>query len=292
MTRAVLLGLFDGVHTGHMTALDALLRSGADERLVYTFSSDELDTKGVRKLLLTDSEKEEKLLAAGADRVIFASFAGVREMSAEEFVSSQLIERLHADVVVCGENFRFGKGAAAGAGELGAILSGHGKRLISVPLRIDGGEPVSTTRIRGLIESERLKEANRLLGYNYFLRGTVIHGASLGRRMGIRTINTTYDGCKLLPPDGVYSSDVEIAGRRYMGVTDIGVKPTVSQESARGVETHILGFEDSVYDSTACIIFNDFYRREKKFDSLTALKEQINADISKRKEEGAAFAGE
>ncbi len=283
MDKAVLLGLFDGVHIGHAAALEALCKTGAKEKLVYTFRSAELDTKGERKLLLTDSEKEEKLLSLGADRVIFADFNSVRELTAEEFVCGVLSEELHAEAVVCGENFRFGRGAAAGKTELEELL---GARLICVPTVFRGGEPVSTTRIRGLLETGRIKEANALLGYRYFVRGRVVHGNSFGRRMGIRTINTACSPLKLIPADGVYSSDAIIDGRRYLSVTDIGVKPTVCDGAQRGVETHILEFDADIYDTTASIIFNDFYREEKKFDSTAELIDQINRDINRRREEG------
>ena len=123
------------------------------------------------------------------------------------------------------------------------------------------------------------------MGYGYTLCGKVVHGNSLGRKMGIRTINTLYPPEKLLPPNGVYSSSVVIQKRVYRGVTDIGTKPTVSDAGIEGIETHILDYDGDLYGKTVSIIFNDYYREEKKFSSQAELIEVISADIQRRKEE-------
>ncbi len=283
--RAVLLGLFDGVHLGHAAACSALSRSGAGRKTVYTFRSGELKTKGERKLILTDSEKKQRLLSLGADEVIFAPFAEVRDFRPEEFVRKVIKDELGANRVICGENFRFGKNAAGGCDILGELLQSEGIELEIVPTVMADGETVSTTRIRKLLEQGDIKSANRLLGYKYFLEGTVLHGDARGRKMGIRTINTSFDGQKLLPPGGVYSSDVIVGGRRYMGVTNVGVRPTFYKSGETGIETHIIDFDGDVYSNTVSILFNEFYRKEKKFSEVAELIAAINGDIQRRKEE-------
>lgn len=283
--KAILLGLFDGVHIGHRSALESLKASLADEKIVYTFSSSGLKTKGERKLILTDDEKRRMLIENGADQVVFADFEKIKDISGEEFAKKVLFEELEAGEVICGENFRFGKNASCNSADLKELMGRMGVAVKIVPIVSAGGEPISTTRIRKLIESGDIVSANRILGYNYFISGRVVHGRALGRELGIRTINTAYDGSKIIPPNGVYSTDVLINGRRYMGITNVGTKPTVGDGIEKGVETHILGFDGDVYDSTASIIFNDFYRKEKKFDSLAELIDAINHDIERRKEE-------
>ncbi len=283
--RAVLLGLFDGVHLGHAAACSALSRSGAGRKTVYTFRSGELKTKGERKLILTDSEKKQRLLSLGADEVIFAPFAEVRDFRPEEFVRKVIKDELGANRVICGENFRFGKNAAGGCDILGELLQSEGIELEIVPTVMADGETVSTTRIRKLLEQGDIRSANRLLGYKYFLEGTVLHGDARGRKMGIRTINTSFDGQKLLPPGGVYSSDVIVGGRRYMGVTNVGVRPTFYKSGETGIETHIIDFDGDVYSNTVSILFNEFYRKEKKFSEVAELIAAINGDIQRRKEE-------
>lgn len=283
--RAVLLGLFDGVHSGHAAACQALLQSGAGRKTVYTFRSAELKTKGERKLILTDSEKKQRLLSLGADEVIFTPFAEVKDYSPKEFVQKVIKDELGADKVICGENFRFGKNAAGDCDILKELLLHEGIALETVPTVLADGEIVSTTRIRGLLEQGDIKAANKLLGYKYFLAGTVLHGDARGRKMGIRTINTSFDGQKILPPGGVYSSDVIIDGKRYMGVTNIGVRPTFYEFAEIGIETHIIDFDGDVYSNTVSILFNEFYRQEKKFSDAAALIETIRGDIERRKEE-------
>lgn len=285
ISKAILLGLFDGVHIGHRSALESLKASPADEKIVYTFSSSGLKTKGERKLILTDDEKSGMLLENGADEVVFADFEKIKDLSGEAFAKGVLFEELEAGEVICGENFRFGKNASCNSDDLKELMGRMGVAVEIVPIVSAGGEPISTTRIRKLIESGDVASANRLLGYNYFISGRVVHGKALGRELGIRTINTAYDSSKILPPNGVYSTDVLISGGRYMGITNVGTKPTVGDGIEKGVETHILGFDGDVYDSTASIIFNDFYRKEKKFDSLAELIDAINHDIERRKEE-------
>lgn len=284
--KAVLLGLFDGVHAGHRSALEALKLSGADIKTVYTFSSSQLDTKGKRRLILTDAEKQSMLLEYGADEVVFADFSAVRDYSPKDFVLKILIDELKADIVVCGENFRYGKNAAGDAKVLESLLRENGMELITVPILDRGGEAVSTTRIRGLIEAGDIKSANELLGYKYFITGKVVHGDARGRKMGIRTINISFDETKLLPVDGVYSSDVLIYGKKHMGVTNIGFKPTVKDTGERSIETYILDFDEDVYNNTVSILFNGFYRPERKFSSQSELVEVIKGNIERRREEG------
>ncbi len=283
--RAVLLGLFDGVHSGHAAACKALFESSSPRKTVYTFRSAELKTKGERRLILTDSEKKQRLLSLGADEVIFAPFAEVCDYSPAEFVQKVIINELAADKVICGENFRFGKDALGDCAILRGLLAREGIELETVPTVLADGEAVSTTRIRGLLEQGDIISANRLLGYKYFLSGTVIHGDARGRKMGIRTINTSFDGQKILPPGGVYSTDVVIGGKKYMGVTNVGVRPTFYQSGEIGIETHIIDFDGDVYSNTVSILFNEFYREERKFSDAAALIETIKGDIERRKEE-------
>lgn len=283
--RAVLLGLFDGVHLGHAAACQALCKSGADRKTVYTFRSAELKTKGERRLILTDSEKEQRLLSLGADEVIFAPFGDVRDYSPGEFVRNVIRDELGADKVICGENFRFGKNASGDCDILKELLQREGIELETVPTVTMDGEAISSTRIRGLLEQGDIKSANRLLGYKYFLAGTVLHGDARGRKMGIRTINTSFDGQKILPPGGVYSSDVIINGKRYMGVTNVGIRPTFYESGDIGIETHIIDFDGDVYSNTVSIELNRFYREEKKFSDADALIATIKGDIERRKDE-------
>ncbi|MCD7822582.1 MAG: riboflavin biosynthesis protein RibF [Oscillospiraceae bacterium] len=287
VNRAVLLGLFDGVHIGHQAALRALRDTNADEKLVYTFRSSEVDTKGHRSFVLTDDEKAKKLLEYGADRVYFADFASVRDTSPEDFVRKTLRDEFNADIVLCGENFRFGKEASGDSRLLESLSGSFGMKSEIVKLLSCDGETVSTTRIRALIENGEMAEADKLLGYKYFFEGLVTHGMSMGREMGIRTVNIPLTPKKVVPRFGVYSSDVTVlsTGEKYKGISNVGVKPTVSASGEIGLETHILGDVGDLYGKEIKVELKKFYRDEKRFSSVGELTATINKDIDKRREE-------
>ena len=284
MTRAVLLGVFDGVHLGHRAALDELVLTGADEKCVYTFSTETVTTKGTRKLLSTTAEKNELLLKGGANRVISADFSEVKDMSAEEFFDKVLVNNLKADVIICGENYRFGKGASAGSHDMKAMCEKAGIAFKEVKTLFINGETVSTTRIRGLIENGRTDEAWLLLGRPYSISGEVVHGNRIGTHLGIKTLNMLPDETKALPKSGVYSTRCIIDGELYKSVTDIGTKPTVETDNSMIIETHVFDFDNDVYGKTVRVEFLEYYRSEQKFDTLDELKQTILKDIKRRKE--------
>lgn len=284
MTRAVLLGVFDGVHLGHKAALDELVLTGADEKCVYTFSTETVTTKGTRKLLSTTAEKNELLLKGGANRVISANFSEVKDMTAEEFFDKVLVKNLKADVVICGENYHFGKGASAGSHDMKAMCEKAGIAFKEVKTLFINGEAVSTTRIRGLIENGRTDEAWLLLGRPYSISGEVVHGNRIGTHLGIKTLNMLPDETKALPKSGVYSTRCIIDGKLYKSVTDIGTKPTVETDNSMIIETHVFDFDDDVYGKTVRVEFLEYYRSEQKFDTLDELKQTILKDIKRRKE--------
>lgn len=284
MTRAVLLGVFDGVHKGHGIALYELASSGADVKCVYTFRSETVITKGERKHLCTDAEKNELLIKGGADEVVSVDFSSVKGLSPKEFFSEVLVDELGADIIICGENYRFGKGASAGTGELEKMCEHEGVRFISVKTLTDGGEAISTTRIRGLLESGEIKKANELLGRAYSISGEVIHGNHIGTGMGIKTLNMKPDSEKVLPKSGVYSTNCIIDNKLYKSITNIGTKPTVDNTNGIVIETHVFDFDNEVYGKTARVEFLEYFRSEQKFDTLDELKQTILNDIKRRKE--------
>lgn len=280
---SVLLGLFDGVHRGHRAALGELLKQSG-ERIVYTFDSESVTPKGERGLLMTDAEKREALLSLGADGVISKKFSEIKDLSPEDFVEKVLVRELGAKKVICGENFRFGRGGLAGADELMRLCAANDVGFKAVPLLYDGGEPISTTRIRKLIESGEISEANRLLGYEYGFDGKVSHGYGLGTEMGIKTLNLPYDRSLALPRLGVYASRISLAGKRYFGVTNVGKRPTVRDDGVITVETHALGLSSDSYGEPLRVGLVEFIREEKRFGSKDELVRAVANDIKAVKE--------
>ena len=142
------------------------------------------------------------------------------------------------------------------------------------------GRDISSTYIREALLNGSMELANELLGYPYFIQGKIIHGNQLGRTIGFPTINITPPPQKLLPPFGVYVSQIQLDGKQYKGITNIGMKPTIQGDNPAGAETYIYDFKGDVYERTAKIELLHFERPEMKFDGIGQLKRQLEKDIA------------
>ena len=141
------------------------------------------------------------------------------------------------------------------------------------------GYAVSSTKIRQRLEEGDVREAASMLGYAYSLHGVVVAGNRLGRTIGFPTANMQlYEPLKLVPRNGVYSVEVETLGRRFLGMCNIGCRPTVSSGNARTIETHIFDFDEDIYGLDMKITFLERIREERRFDSLEELKRQLETD--------------
>ena len=141
------------------------------------------------------------------------------------------------------------------------------------------GVEVSSTHVRGLVESGRMEEVEAFLGTPYTIMGTVVHGNRIGRTLGFPTVNLLPVENKLLPPKGVYRSEVLFRGKKYRAISNIGCKPTVTKERIMGVETYLYDFREDIYGEEIEVYLYEFKRPEQRFESLDALKEQLQRDI-------------
>lgn len=207
-----MIGLFDGLHLGHMSAVNELLRCEG-EKIVYTFNSSTVFTKGARKLLMTDCEKREMLLSLGVDEVISEDFNDIKDMFGWEFLKSVILARLKASKIICGEDFRFGKNAHAGAAELKKYCEELGIKLSLVPYMCLDGEPISTTRIRALLESGNIFEANKLLGRDYSVPSIAPQAEICEKGHSLNSLSLSVDPTLLLPPPGKYFAKVMLRKR-------------------------------------------------------------------------------
>jgi riboflavin kinase/FMN adenylyltransferase len=275
---SVALGTFDGVHLGHASVIRAAKEAGL-VTIVATFTrhpSEVLKNRRVKELMSTGL-KEKSFEQLGVDALFYLDFESVRDMSPEAFLHGKILSRLNAAYVFCGFNYRFGRGGEAGPEELKAICSKYGAVGISLPPVCDGGEPVSSTRIRSLVEDGRMPEAARLLGRPFELYFEVVHGRRLGRELGAPTINQIIPVSHISPRYGVYASVTHVGGKAMPSVTNVGVKPTVGS-SGVSAETYILGFDSDLYGRSVGVGLIEFLRPEKKFESLEALRRQIKKD--------------
>ena len=246
---AVALGFFDGLHIAHRAVLDAAL-AGRDRgftpvvRLFDAPPAEILTGRAVPRLL-TDADRD-RLLTNRGFALHKISFAEIRELSPEAFVREILTDRLQAGAVSCGYNYRFGKYGAGDETLLKALCGQNGIDVTVLPELDLGGEPVSSTRIRALVQEGELETANALLGRPLLFTAPVFSGDHRGRLLGAPTINQYLPAGFVRPKRGVYVSTVRIGGRLYRGVTNVGSRPTFDGGGERS-ETYILGYSGDLY---------------------------------------------
>lgn len=282
---AAALGKFDGVHIGHRRLLDEIIlrKSRGLAACVFTFdptpavffgSSDgkELTTKEEKRLLF------ERL---GIDILIeFPLDAATAAMPPEAFAVQVLAGRMNVRFIAAGSDLSFG---AKGAGDA-ALLRRLGPELGFEAETIDKvcleGVEVSSTYVRSQVESGHMRTVERLLGMPYMVAGKVTEGKRLGRKLGFPTVNLLPEGGKLMPPNGVYFSRVRHGGKMYRAISNVGYKPTVASERVLGVESYLYDFNGMIYGEEIEVYLCEFLRTERRFESVEALREQLERDIA------------
>lgn len=289
---AVTVGKFEGIHRGHEYLVEKIvLNARAYDRLSvlicfdksprYSFGTEE---EKLLKSLITNDERVYVLDNAGLDYIVELPFTEeLKSMEPEAFLSF-LTETFHMKYMTCGTDFTFGKMGRGNVALLEELHDSYGFDLEVVTKLKDISRDISSSYIREEITQGYVKKANELLGYTYFVYGEIVHGNHIGTKMKMPTINILPTSDKLLPPNGVYVSNVEIEGKVYHGISNIGVKPTVEEKEKHiGVETHIFDFDKDVYGKVAKVEFLDFLRPEKKFPSMEELSLQISDDVERAK---------
>lgn len=281
---AVTLGKFDGLHRGHDLLMQTVLecsRNYNTASVAFTFDMPPRNRveEIVANVLTTNEEKQYIFEKQGIDYLIECPFTPeVMAMEPKDFIA-WISESLHMKYVVVGDDFRFGHKRAGDYHTLQKYEEEYGYKTIVIDKLKDSNRDISSTYVREKIADGNIRKANQLLGYKYFIKSEIIHGKKLGRRIGIPTINMILPANKLLPPNGVYVTEVLVDGNLYMGVTNIGCKPTVSEEKIVGVETYIDNFHQDIYGEKIVVSFIDFIRPEQKFASIEELKDQMESDI-------------
>lgn len=279
---ALALGTFDGLHIGHMALMNAVKQAGS-QSAVFTFDSlpaDYFYGEHRPMRLMTLDEKIEAFEKTGIDYLCLTHFdkklAGIDK---DKFVS-MLYEIFKPVAVIAGYNYTYGRDAKGDADTMKKAGERFGFKVNVIDPVFSEGEPVSATRIRECIEAGNVERASQLLGYNYSLTGKVGSGRRIGTsKLGFPTANLIAPSEKIIPLRGVYGVSVKAEGREYKGVCNIGVNPTVSNGVRESIETHIIGMTDDLYGKTITIRFEKRIRGEEKFNSIEALKAQIQRDI-------------
>ena len=203
-------------------------------------------------------------------------------ISPEDFLRVIVQEQIRAKLVAAGPDLSFGDRGLGDCKLLKARAEAYGYEVKIIDKVLEDGEEISSTRVRQAVEAGKMQEAAKLLGAPYAVMGTVVHGRQLGRTLGFPTVNLMPPADKLLPPNGVYRSEVECSSGVFKGLTNVGVKPTVEHgdHPPMSVETYIYDFSEDIYDSFITVRLLTFERPEQKFADVEELKEQLQRDIA------------
>ena len=278
------LGFFDGVHLGHQ-ALLCKCRQLAEKHqcnagvLTFIGHPDTLVLGQTPKFLTTEKERKALLLQYNMNTVVELPFT--KELMAkpwEDFLQELLLQG--AAGFVCGYDFRFGYKGEGTAQKLEAYCQSHGLPCAIVAPQIIEGVRISSTYIRQLLEDGQVETANAFLGHPHTLTGTVVTGRGLGHTMGIPTANILLQPEMVQPKTGVYACSVQIDGKPYAAVTNIGSRPTVGGHQTR-LESWVLDFDGDLYGKELTVRFHSYLRPEKKFATLEDLQAQIQKDAEK-----------
>jgi len=281
----VTIGTFDGVHMGHKKILEKVIHSAQElhcQSVVLTFFPHPrmvLQESSEIKLLNTMDEKISLLEEIGIDNLIIHPFdKEFSRLTAEEFVKEILVDQLNVQKIIIGHDHRFGRNRTADINDLISFGLEYGFEVTQISAQEINENAVSSTKTRNAILDGDITLANDYLGYSYFFSGEVVKGKQLGRTIGFPTANIHIkEDYKLVPKNGVYIVKSSFNNQPLQGMMNIGTRPTVNGDS-QTIEVNFFDFNKDLYNQTMKIEILDFIRDEKKFESLDALKTQIQKD--------------
>lgn len=284
LRRAIALGFFDGVHLGHGELLKKTIERAHEINampsvLSFDVHPDTLVFKSDIKLISSAADREEIIRRCyGIDNVVFLHFnRHMMCMPWREFVDA-ISAQLNVSWIVMGHDFSCGYKGEGKAELIRDYCAGLGIGCDIIPPLCVDGRVISSTWIREVISAGDMETARKLLGHPHSLSDTVHSGYHLGHKLGTPTINMFFPDGVLIPRFGVYASKVYIDGTSYHAVTNIGIRPTIDNDSRVSVESHLLNYSGNLYGRQARVEFYKFLRPETKFKNFEALSEQIRRD--------------
>lgn len=282
---AIALGKFESIHLGHQLLIEQVLEQKANGLKATVFTFDKPPLAVIRhddsiQQIYTKEERKELLAKLGLDILIEHPFTEeFMNLTPEKFIKDVLVEKAGAKVIVVGKDFHFAKNRSGDVNILQDMAEECGYQLIVFDKMEIDQDIVSSTRIRELIANADMEEAAKLLGRPYTVIGEVVYGNQLGRKtFGTPTANQIVPAGKIIPPHGVYVSRINVDGKVYHGITNVGVKPTIEDRKIKGVETNIFDFDEDIYGKVIEVELLHFCRKEMKFASFNDLCEQMKQD--------------
>ncbi|BAI81404.1 riboflavin biosynthesis regulatory protein RibF [Deferribacter desulfuricans SSM1] len=284
----ITIGNFDGVHLGHQTIIKKVLSLAKEFNLksgVVTFSPHPIKffNKDI-KLIMTERKKIKIFESLGIDYFFNLTFnESIANMDPEIFIREFLVKSLKASFIVVGYDYRFGRKRKGDYELLKMLETKYGYTAFKIPpVKIDD-IIVSSTNIRSLLSKGDVELANKMLGRPFTLEGVVVKGDGYGRLLGYPTANLSVKN-ELIPANGIYATKTIINNKKYLSVTNIGIRPTLVNKNEVRVETHIFDFDEDIYDNFIEVEFHSYIREEKKFEDVNSLIKQIQKDCEKAKE--------
>lgn len=284
----ITMGVFDGVHRGHVHLLETTARAAAERgaapvALVFEPHPDEVIRPGtVVPRLLPPKVTLERITGAGVDHAVTIRFDdALRSLDPEDFLAA-LAPGIDLRGVVMTAGSAFGRGRAGTLARVGQIGAERGFDAIGVDLLVADGEPISSSRVRAALASASIEEAAALLGRPPMLRGTVVAGDRRGRELGFPTANLAFEYAPALPALGIYLGRVTVAARdvgpRHPALVSVGVRPTFHDDGRVLVEAYLLDWDGDLYGTALDVEIADRLREEQRFDSVESLVAQMRAD--------------
>jgi len=279
------IGTFDGVHLGHQKIIERVVATARQEGLLATiftfFPHPRMVVQHDKslKLIHTLEEKKQLLQRLGVDLLVVQPFnEAFAQLTAEEFVSTILVQHLNVKKVIIGYDHRFGRNRTANINDMRLFGEKYGFDVEEISVQEVDEVSVSSTKIREALNKGNVTTAEHYLGTPYSLTGTVVHGLKLGRTLGYPTANIQVtEDYKLIPKDGVYAVYSYIGARKVYGMMSIGKNPTIEGKGA-SIEVYFFDFNGDLYDRELTIYFVKYLREERKFSSVALLKKQLQDD--------------
>lgn len=281
---AVTFGKFDGLHRGHQMLVEKVRELGNANKINSVVCSFDMRPlylrKGIHPQMLMTGKERYKHLDGLVDYLVECPFTEkFSGLGAEEFIRDIICGLFHASYVVVGTDFRFGFGKKGDIEMLASYAETFGYELIVIEKERYHNREISSTYAKEMLKEGKMEVVSDLLGYPYELTGVVEHGKKLGRRLGFPTFNVVWPEDKMAPPYGVYLSEVTVDGRTYGGISNVGVKPTVTEENHLLIETFLFGYSEDAYGKEVTVRLLHYRRPEQKFDSIEEMKACIEEDI-------------
>lgn len=284
---AVTTGTFDGVHSGHKVIIDQLKRAAetiGGESVILTFFPhprmvlypDDTDLR----LLNTINERITMLEKTGIDNLIIHPFSKeFSRLSSTEFVRDILVNKLNVGKLVIGYDHHFGRNREGSFEHLEELAPLYDFQVEEISAQEIQQVNISSTKVRNSLLNGEIYAANQFLGYNYFIKGTVVDGEKTGRTIGFPTANINIsEWYKLIPTNGVYAVKVNFKTKTFYGMLNIGSRPTLNKNNIESIEVNIFNFDSDIYGQEIEIEFIERIRDEQKFENITALKTQLELD--------------